>query len=265
MQQHPMRLHFLGTGSAAGIPRYGCECDVCSRARNLKQWQRRASCALLEVQGHYYLIDAGLSDLTERFKPGQLQKILLTHYHPDHVQGLLHLRWGAMDSVAVLAPPDPGGFADLFEYPGCLDFSQKFWPFTPVALDDWLTVTPVPLIHSVMTFGYYFEYEQGTLAYLTDTIGLPTETIGFFINRQIDVLVLDANYAPGTTENHNDIKMALTIHNILKPKKTYLTHIGHDAERWIKHQGHELPENVFVARDGLTIDISELYSVEQTL
>ncbi len=88
-----MQLTFLGTGDAAGMPLYGCNCHVCELARLDISKCRRPASALLEIDGKRYLIDAGNMDIAEQFPSGSLDGIFLTHFHTDHVQGLFHLRW----------------------------------------------------------------------------------------------------------------------------------------------------------------------------
>lgn len=121
------------------------------------------------------LIDGGLTDLHRRFAPSELDAILLTHFHADHVQGLFHLRWGKGPSIPVFIPPDPDGCADLFRHTGLLEFRPKS-AFTAFEIGP-LRITPLPLIHSKPTFGYVFELAgEASFAYLTDTRGLPPET-----------------------------------------------------------------------------------------
>ncbi len=93
---------------------------------------RRPCSALIESGGTRVLIDAGLIDLHERFAPGSLSAIVLTHFHPDHVQGLFHLRWGKVHRFPCHAPPDSEGCADLYKIPGLLDFSR-----TPSSIRQW--------------------------------------------------------------------------------------------------------------------------------
>src|SRR5690606_16239818 len=128
----------------------------CRRATDAVQYRRGPCCALLSVGGRSWLVDSGLPDLARRFPPGSLQGILQTHYHADHAQGLLHLRWGQGLTLPVLGPPDPDGLADLYKHPGILDFSRTLSPFETLALDGF-SLTALPLQHSKLTYGYLLE------------------------------------------------------------------------------------------------------------
>jgi len=170
-----MRLTFLGTGAAGGVPLYGCDCPACERARHDSRYVRRPCSALLESGDTRILLDADLTNLRERYPPGTLSAIVLTHYHPDHVQGLFHLRWGAGDAIPVMGPPDSAGCADLYRNPGLLRF-QDLRKFEPLNIGP-LRLTPLALIHSKPTFGYAIEAPGGErFAYLTDTAELPPRT-----------------------------------------------------------------------------------------
>ena len=64
----------------------------------------------------------------------------------------------------------------------------------------------------------------------------------------LSVLILDCvRLKPHRT--HLNLDQALQIVSEVKPKKTYLTHLGHDFdyEKWSK----KLPKNVYLAYDGL--------------
>ncbi len=53
----------------------------------------------------------------EHHPAGSFQQVLLTHYHLDHVQGLLPLRWGVGASIPVHGPPDDAGCDDSLKTP----------------------------------------------------------------------------------------------------------------------------------------------------
>lgn len=252
--RHTSIFHFLGTGGAQQVPAFGCDCVVCQSARSSPQRRRRACCAALIDHGEITLIDAGLPDLDNRFSAGEIQRFLLTHYHMDHVQGLFPLRWGCGEAIPVFGPPDPDGCDDLYQHPGMLQFQPPLTPFD-TRLFGRVATTPLPLRHSRITYGYLFQTQYASLAYLTDTVGLPEDTERFLAGRPVDYLVLDCSEPPQPTppRNHNDLTLALSIFERLKPGKMYLTHIGHSLDRWLRK--HPLPKHVHAAYDGLRLKL----------
>lgn len=247
-----MRLTLLGTADARQVPVYGCECCACAAAQVDPRLRRRPCSALIECADQRWLIDSGLTDLVERFPPRSFNGILQTHYHADHAQGLLHLRWGQGLVIPVHGPVDPEGLADLYKHPGILDFSQPFSAFESRQLGA-LRVTAVPLVHSKPTLGYLLEGEGRRIAYLTDTVGLPEHTRDFLQRQPLDVLVLDCTLAPQpqSPRNHNDLNLALACIAELKPRLAVLTHIGHMLDAWLTDNA--LPPGVVVARDGMVV------------
>ncbi|WP_017133706.1 phosphonate metabolism protein PhnP, partial [Pseudomonas agarici] len=218
-----MRLTLLGTGDARQVPVYGCDCRACVAARRQSALRRLPCSALVECGDQRWLIDSGLPDLCERFAPHSFSGILQTHYHADHAQGLLHLRWGQGWVIPVHGPADPQGLADLYKHPGILDFSQPFTAFETRRLGA-LSVTAVPLLHSKPTLGYLLEGEGRCIAYLTDTVGLPADTETFLRGRSLDLLVLDCSMPPQpqAPRNHNDLNLALAMIAALKPTQAGL-------------------------------------------
>jgi phosphoribosyl 1,2-cyclic phosphate phosphodiesterase len=246
-----MRLTLLGTGDARQVPVYGCECAACNLARTDERRKRRPCSALIECGDQRWLIDSGLPDLTERFPPRSFNGIFQTHYHADHAQGLLHLRWGQGLVIPVHGPVDPEGLADLYKHPGILDFSQPFSAFE-TRLFGTLSVTALPLQHSKPTLGYLLEGEGRRIAYLTDTVGLPPATTARLQREPLDLLVLDCSIPPQAQapRNHNDLNLALRCIEELQPALAVLTHVGHTLDAWLMQHRSELPGNVRVGFDG---------------
>lgn len=254
-----MRITFLGTGAAGGVPRYGCNCAACERALANPVFVRRPCSALIEDGDTCVVLDAGLMNLHDRFPLGSYSAIVLTHFHPDHVQGLFHLRWGVSGNVPVYCPPDSEGCADLFKHPGILDFKPqtKFESFQIGSL----TFTPLPLIHSKVTFGYLIENRQGVrFAYLTDTVGLPPKTLELLQQSNPNGLAIDATDPPSTNANaaggnHNDWNQALALIEQIKPARAWLTHLNHRSDTWQISNNPVLPEGVQVACDNAIIEL----------
>jgi phosphoribosyl 1,2-cyclic phosphate phosphodiesterase len=211
---------------------------------------------LIECGTQRWLIDSGLTDLTERFAPHSLSGILQTHYHADHAQGLLQLRWGQGLIIPVHGPDDPEGLADLYKHPGILDFSQPFAAFEQRQLGE-LSVTALPLNHSKPTFGYLLEDPEVNgarrrIAYLTDTLGVPDASAEVLRQQPLDLLVLDCSTAPQpiAPRNHNDLTRALEVIARLQPHEAVLTHIGHSFDAWLLDNPDALPAGVSLAHDG---------------
>jgi phosphoribosyl 1,2-cyclic phosphate phosphodiesterase len=248
-----MRLTILGSGNARQVPVYNCNCAACCRARADSAWRRGPCCALIECGTQRWLIDSGLTDLTERFAPGSLSGILQTHYHADHAQGLLHLRWGLGLRIPVHGPSDPEGLADLYKHPGILDFSEPFAALERRELGE-LSVTALPLNHSKPTLGYLFEGMGRRIAYLTDTLGVPDVSLSVLRQRPLDLLVLDCSSPPqASPQNHNDLTHALAVIAELQPGRALLTHIGHNLDAWLLDNPDALPAGVSLACDNQSL------------
>jgi phosphoribosyl 1,2-cyclic phosphate phosphodiesterase len=254
-----MRLKFVGTGNAAGMPAYGCDCTACIRAKNIIEHRRGPCSAALMFDNETLLLDAGSLQLSERFPSGSFSRVLLTHYHMDHVQGLFPIRWGVGEMIPVHGPADEQGCDDLLKHPGILDFSDTLVEFKQRQFGT-LSVTPLPLNHSKLCLGYALEHRGERLAYLTDTAGLPESTTAFLKDWSPNVMVLDCSMPPQKREprNHNDLPMAIEIHETIAPKKTYLTHISHTLDYWLSNNIGALPPKMVIANDGLIIDLDNL-------
>jgi phosphoribosyl 1,2-cyclic phosphate phosphodiesterase len=244
-----MRLTLLGTGDAGGMPLFGCHCPRCATARTDPALRRRSASALLSVADRHYLIDAGLTDIEERFGDSDLHAILLTHFHVDHVQGLFHIRWGRGDGIPVYCPNDTNGCADLFKHPGVLQFN-RLHKYESFYLDD-LKITPLPLIHSRPTLGYVFEHERQRIAYLVDTRGLPPKVEDFLASEPLDLLVIDTSFPPGVDNtNHNNLDDTLALQQRIGASRTVMTHIGHDLDTWLSDDNNHLPDTLLAGHDG---------------
>ena len=250
-----MKLTFLGTGSAGGVPLWGCECAVCSRARIDVNYRRHPNCALLEAGGVRLLLDAGVMDVADRFPASRLSAILVTHFHPDHVQGLFHWRWG-IGEMDVFAPHDTEGCADLYKYPGPLTF-RHVHKFEEFRVGNVL-VTPVPLVHSKPTLGYCIECDGKRMAYLSDCSALPESTANFLAEWQPHTLFLDCTYPPQWPgkRNHFNLDEALAISQRYPSCNVVLMHISHHLDEWLASHPDALPAQVVVASDSAVFEVA---------
>ena len=249
-----LTLRLTGTGGAQLVPVFGCDCAACRRARREESHRRRPCSGVVTFNSAVTLLDAGRPDLMEHHPAGSFQQVLLTHYHLDHVQGLFPLRWGVGDSIPVYGPPDEQGCDDLFKHPGLLDFSHTVEPFVMFDLQG-LQVTPLPLNHSKLTFGYLLETAHSRVAWLSDTAGLPEKTVKFLRNNQPQVMVIDCSHPPraNSPRNHCDLNTVLALNEVIRSPRVVLTHISHQLDVWLME--NVLPSGFEAGFDGMEIGV----------
>ena len=253
-----MKLHFLGTGTSTGNPEIGCRCEVCTSS-DRRDWRFRAS-ALVETDGKRILIDCGPDFRMQMLKVMEtdyftdLEAVLLTHEHYDHVGGLDDLRAfcrkGALPVYAEEYVTDairsrlPYVFKEN-RYPGTPNFTLipvRNQPFYVSGIE----IIPIRLMHGNLPI---FGYRIGDYAYLTDLKTIPEEE--FEKLKNLDVLVINALRLHEHIA-HENLQQALQHIQKIKPRQAYLTHVSHHFGLHSVRE-RELPENVSIAYDGLVI------------
>lgn len=252
-----MRVRFLGTGTSTGVPEIGCTCPVCMSTDSRDK--RLRTSVMIHTGEKNILIDCG-PDFREQMLPLEFQPIdglLLTHEHYDHVGGIDDLRpFCKFKDIDVYAEKYVGD-ALRQRIPYC--FTENKYPGIPVIkLNDidnrpfhveGIEVIPIRLMHARLPI---FGYRIGNFAYLTDLKTIPDEE--FDKLKGLDILVMNALRAEEHI-SHQNLKQALENAKRIGAKKTYFVHMSH-------HIGlHEvvqktLPENTYLAYDGLVIKVS---------
>jgi len=247
-----LTIRLTGTGGAQQVPAFGCDCPACRRARLQEGHRRRPCSAVVKFNDAVTLLDAGIAHLMDDWPAGSFQQFLLTHYHMDHVQGLFPLRWGVGTTIPVYGPPDELGCDDLFKHPGLLDFSPRLEPFVVFELQG-LRVTPLPLNHSKLTFGYLLESAHSRVAWLADTAGLPDKTLKFLLNNRPQAMVIDCSHPPreATPRNHCDLNTVIALNEVIGSPQVILTHIGHAFDVWM--MDNPLPAGFEAGYDGMVL------------
>ncbi len=233
-----MKIKFLGTANASGIPVFNCNCEICTDYRNENRFNH-STCAYIELNNNeIILIDAGRDDLSSLFYGKRIKAVFITHFHADHVIGLLKLRYG-IDKITCFHPKDEKGFADLFRHKLAIDYIENT-PFEPIIIDD-ITFTPIPLKHSKITTGYLIESKNKTIAYLTDCGGLEENSLNFLLNKNIDECYIDATHTPDNQDkNHLNYEKATKILDKIDAKKSFFIHGSHETLNYIKNNNIQL-------------------------
>ena len=262
MKTPSLSLTLLGSGTSSGVPLIGCECQVC-QSKHSKNKRLRAS-ALLQINQKNFLIDTS-TDLRQQaltFKINRVDAVLYTHPHADHTHGIDELRsynfiqkeiipiFGNAWTEREIHQKFTYAFNEKNKVGGgspCLQFHliETKSPFIDVLGEK---IIPISLEHGKEEC---VGYRIGSLAYITDCQVIPPASLERL--KKLDILVLDCvRIAPHAT--HLNLENALSIISKLKPKKTFLTHLGHEMDYvyWSKN----LPKKVYLAYDGLKISIA---------
>lgn len=265
-----MTITFLGTGTSQGIPVIGSDHPVCL-SNDPRDTRLRVS-VLIAWEKYHYVIDCGpdfraqmLSTLSRKRTPEgnlvSLDGILFTHEHADHVAGLDDIRpfvfrqgdvsiYAHKRVLKTLSERFKYIFATENRYPGAPKVHTKeVINNQSIHLAD-IDVTPIEGYHgSLQVFGYRFN----NIAYLTDIKTIASEEIQKL--QGLDILVINAlRYEEHAT--HLNVEEALVLITKINPKRTYLTHISHHMGFHAEVE-EQLPENVFLAYDGLTLTTTD--------
>lgn len=252
-----MKVTFLGTGTSYGVPIIGCDCAVCT-SPNPKNRRTRAS-ALVSENGAELLIDASvefrLQCLANNIR--QIDAVLLTHEHADHIFGLddlrrftigrdrampIHASARTLQSVRrsfwyVFEQTQRGGGKPNFSLHE-LDHSQTICGVPIEAIDVFHGGMPITA------------FRIGDFAYVTDVSRIPPAS--FERLRGLDTLVLDA-LRPKPHPTHFSLSQAVEVTRQLNPRRAFFTHVTHDVEH--EATNASLPEGMELAYDGLVIEV----------
>lgn len=254
-----MRVVILGSGTSAGIPTLGCSCDVCN-SPDPHNKRMRAS-IYLEQGDDKILVDCGPDFRTQAIQRGirDVDHLLLTHTHSDHVNGLDDLRSYNMihrhpidvhgtefslNDVRTrfsycFQPPPPGG--------GIPQLNLKtLVPGQPIRLGS-IDILPLQVFHGKMPIiGFRF----GKFAYFTDVSMMPDETIDAL--QGVEFLITSAlRHTPHNT--HMSLSEAVDLVGKIKPRKAWFTHMCHDLEHVATNR--ELPDGIELLYDGLSFEV----------
>lgn len=258
-----MRLTFLGTGTSFGVPQVGCECAVC-RSRDPRDHRTRVG-ALLQANGASVLIDTPPELRLQLVAAGQSQvdAVLYTHAHADHVNGIDDLRIFSVRQrrpLPLYGPPETlerlrMSFDYIFNeavpaYAGTSKPCLELHPLEPgrPTMVAGIEVLPLAFRHGHLRV---YGYRLGDVAYITDVKAVPAEERELL--RGLRVLVLNALWwRPHPT--HLSIAEAIETAQDLGAERTYLTHLTHET-------GHaelegQLPPGILPAYDGLTVEVA---------
>ena len=290
-----MKLTFLGTGTSHGVPVIACDCAVCN-SKDPRDKRTRSSAYIQTADNKYILIDVGPDFRTQalREKIRQIDAILLTHSHADHLHGIDDLR--NFSCIMSNKPENPlnekydkppipiytnHSAAEHLKHSFGYLFSEKaeggghakislIEPSAPFKIDS-TTITPIPMMHgSLETTGWLLTENSGTteqksIAYLTDcnyisddSIKLIHKQAGNLVHLVIDGLRIKEH------STHFNFLQALEVAEKIGAEHVWFTHLTHNSsheetaaymeEHRIEFPGLATVKTLSPAYDGLVIE-----------
>ena len=254
-----MKMTILGSGTSQGVPVIACACDVCVSTDSLDK-RLRAS-ILISDKDENFVIDTG-PDFRQQMLRAQvksLRAIIYTHEHKDHIAGMDDVRAfnyrEKRDMEIFCTERVENALKQEFHYV----FAKDNYPGIPSVhinrienksfqLPDGPMLTPVEVMHYKMPV---FGYRINDFTYITDAKTIAPAEIEKV--KGTKVLIVNALHRSAHI-SHFNLDEALAFIALIQPEKAYLTHISH---LFGKHHEIEesLPKNVFVAYDGLEIEL----------
>ncbi|BDW84628.1 MBL fold metallo-hydrolase [Roseicyclus marinus] len=253
----------LGCGSSGGVPRLGGHWGDCDPT-NPKNARRR--CSLLirrrDTAGETAVLIDASPDLRAQLLDagiGELDAVVFTHAHADHVHGIDDLRMIVFNmrrrlpvwadgptqndllnrfGYAFVQPPNSA-------YPPILDLNAIEGDVTITGKGGAITLTPFEVEHgNIDALGFRI----GDLAYLPDVSDIPDPA--WAVLEGLDCWILDAlRRTPHPSHAHLDRSLEWIAR--AKPRRAVLTNMHIDLD--YATVAAETPDHVTPAHDGLTL------------
>ena len=255
-----VEITFLGTGTSIGVPVIGCDCAVCSSGDPKNQ--RLRSSLHVRTPEVSLIVDTGPDFRQQCLRAGirELDAVLFTHAHSDHIMGFDDLRRFTVhedEEIAIHATEEclerlHAAFTYVFDgenrYRGYLKTAAHVIR-GPFRVGD-LEVTPLPVTHGkVETIGFLFSSGGKRLfAYIPDAKELHEESKSLLAG--IDLLILDG-LQPEPHWTHLSTGEAVALSEELGAGETWLTHFSCRVD--YRTLEPTLPANVSLAWDGLRL------------
>jgi len=252
----PLTITFLGTGTSSGVPMIACPCEVCASVD--KKDKRLRSSILVQSATTTIVVDTTPDFRYQMLRANikNLDALLFTHPHKDHIAGLddvraynffqqkpMPLYCNALTEEALRKE-----FAYAFsehKYPGLPNLEFHDIPKDAFLIGD-ITVQPIPVMHLKMpVLGFRF----GKFTYITDANFI--DSAAKEMTRGSEVMVLNA-LRKEKHISHFNLEEAIALVRELQVPQAYFTHLSHQMGLHATINT-ELPTAFKLAYDGLQL------------
>lgn len=277
-----MKVKILGSGAWEGIPVPFCNCKVCSNAKNdfsSKDYRTRPQLLFETDEGSFLLeISPDIRLQSARFNLPNISNYLISHWHFDHLYGLLELHaWiefvlGIKPKLFCSQKTKEWLDQSFSHIPKEVNVVKPFEKFDLFGIN----IVPIPVFHMNWqdkdvseeelnnTFGFVFEHDNKKIVYLADYYKLSSKSLGLIKNS--DVVIADGTYLfeelfPDKSEQNNlksdpdhlHGKKIIDFVNELNAKKVIFHSISHLTEKTHVELQKLLPKNMLISYDGMKI------------
>lgn len=274
-----MKIKYLGTAAAEGIPALFCTCEVCQNARKVggKEVKTRSQSILDDKILIDFPADTYMHALYHGVDLPNIRTCLITHNHGDHLytadlwcrgKGIAYGVEGT--TLNMYAYENAYEQIDTFVKEAVSDnrvAAHAITPFEPFEVEGY-TVTALDASHDKKSSPviYWIEKEGKTLFYANDTSDFPEKTWDFLAKsgQKADLLSLDCTEMLHETTyvGHSDLRGAVKIVEHLKAigvvtdaTKVVLNHFSHNGRATHEQFAQAAAAYGFeVAYDGLTVE-----------
>lgn len=254
-----MKVTFLGTGTSQGVPVIACPCEIC-QSSNPKDKRLRTSIKI-EINNKVLVIDSGPDFRQQMLRSNtkQLDALIFTHEHKDHIAGMDDIRAFNYFSKKAINIYATTNVQDALKREFHYVFSDEKYPGIPEVklhtintehpfLIEDIQVSPIKVLHYYLpVLGFRIQ----DFVYITDANHIEPKELDKI--RGAKVLVLNALRRQKHI-SHFTLDEAIAIAQEVKAERTFLTHISHQLGLHNEVE-KELPQGTHLGFDGLELTI----------
>jgi phosphoribosyl 1,2-cyclic phosphate phosphodiesterase len=245
-----------------GVPMIRCQCEVC-QSKDPRD-QRLRSSIYVQTSDRSWVVDTGAEFRIQalREKIQDLDAVLYSHSHADHIMGFDDLRrfgsapggaipiYASKETMQNLQTTFSYAFSGKTRFPGYV-LPEPHLIQAPFLLGD-TEIHPVRVEHgNAHVFGFLFRQAGRSLAaYVSDCKRVDAD--GLKTLEGVDTLILGTP-CRRVHPTHMNMIEGMALAKRLSPRQTYFTHLSHDFGHAASQK--ELPGNVFLAYDGLRLEL----------
>lgn len=255
-----MKITVLGSGTSQGVPVIACKCDVCL-SLNPKDKRLRSS-ILIELEKLTIVIDTGPDFRQQMLRENveKLDAIIYTHEHKDHIAGLDDVRAFNFKQKKDMPIYAEENVQESLKREFFYAFQENKYPGTPSLTLHTITNRDFNIKNQTIKTirGLHYKlpvlgFRLNNFCYITDMNKIESKELKKL--EKAEILIING-LRKEKHISHFNLEEALNIIKIVKPKTAYITHISHLLG---KHDTieKELPDNVFLAYDGLQIKMTQ--------